>query len=540
MQSCLLNALRWEINRVASHRWRIHARPMRCDLVAALASISLAFALSSPWARAADASRPAPVVTELPSPAGTGAQTPQLAAAPDDTLYLSWIEPQGEGHRLQSARFDSATRTWSAARTVAQGSDWFVNWADTPQIAAGPEGRLVAAWFIRNPAVHSGGHDHGGTSYGAWISFSEDHGATWSSPEPLSRESNQTEFVSLQFLPTGHWLAAWLDGRGRAAGGPMQLRSRVLGTDGPDLLVDDRVCDCCSTSLVAFPDGTALVAYRDRSDTEVRDIARARFNGTAWEAPAIVGADGWQINACPVNGPVLDLQGATVALTWYTAANDQPRVRVSTSADAGRRFLVPTELNETTRPLGRVDTVLLRDGSIWSSWLEMDGTVRLRRTSPAGSAGISVALTAGAGEAARAGGFPRLARIKDDDGSPGELLVVRTMTGDPSRLAVQHVTLPSADELAADDCGCDPKTQVTSYPVRGRIITPFPERGTLLVRHTEVPGVMRAMTMEFKVSPEALASAREGREILARIERRPDGTWWMSDIRMLLRPGESP
>ncbi len=66
------------------------------------------------------------------------------------------------------------------------------------------------------------------------------------------------------------------------------------------------------------------------------------------------------------------------------------------------------------------------------------------------------------------------------------------------------------------------------------------ECSTLLVRHSEVPGVMQAMTMEFKVSAETFSAAREGQDILARIERREDGSWWLTDMRLLLRPGETP
>jgi hypothetical protein len=42
------------------------------------------------------------------------------------------------------------------------------------------------------------------------------------------------------------------------------------------------------------------------------------------------------------------------------------------------------------------------------------------------------------------------------------------------------------------------------------------------------------------VSAETFSAAREGRDILARIERREDGSWWLTDMRLLLRPGETP
>jgi len=483
---------------------------------------------------------PTVTVEALPSPAGPGAVTPQFATAPDGTVYLSWIEPAGaDAHRLRLARFDAAARTWSAPRTIAEGRDWFVNWADTPQIGAAPGGRLVAVWFVNNP--DAGGHDHHGAGYGALVSFSDDDGATWTAPAPLSRESDRNEFVALKALSDGRWLATWLDGRAVRSGGAMQLYGRVLSEDGPDQLIDDRVCDCCPTSLVALPDGSALVAYRDRSPTEVRDMYTARFQRGAWGPPAPIHADGWQIAACPVNGPILDVQGATVAVAWYTAAEDRPRIHATTSAEAGARFFVPAQLNDTERPLGRIGAVLLRDGSFWVSWLEADGSITVRRLSPGGGASTAVSLRGGAGEASRAGGIPRLALVKDYDEQPARLILARTVPGEPSQLTLHLLTLPDADDLAAADCGCDPRTSdVRSYPVRGRIITPLPERGTLLVRHSEVPGVMRAMTMEFKVDPETLAAAREGRDIFARMEKRADGSWWLTDVRMLMRPGESP
>lgn len=485
---------------------------------------------------------PSAFTTEsLPSPSGPGALTPQLATAPDGTVYMSWLEATGDDHRLRVSRLDASARAWTPASTIAQGADWFVNWADTPQIAAAGNGRLVAAWFVINPAA-PGGHDHhGSTSYGARVSFSSDDGATWTEPVPISSESNRNEFVSLLALSDGRWLATWLDGRARETANAMQLWGRVLGEAGPDQLIDDRVCDCCSTSLAAFPDGSALVAYRDRSAAEVRDIGKARFNGRTWETPSLIHADGWTIAACPVNGPALDANGATVAITWFTAANDQPRVLASSSAEAGNRFFVPTLLNDAERPLGRVDTVLLHDGSIWASWLENSGAIRLRRISAAGGAGVSLTLAGGTGEASRAGGFPRLVRLKDFDDTPAQLLVARTVPGESSQIVTQVVTLPPESDLAAADCGCDPTTtSVQSYPIRGRVVTPMPERGTLLVKHSEVPGVMRAMTMEFKVEPNVLAVAREGRELFGRIERRADGKWWLTEVRLIARPDESP
>jgi hypothetical protein len=40
-----------------------------------------------------------------------------------------------------------------------------------------------------------------------------------------------------------------------------------------DLLLDDMTCTCCQTSAAVTGDGTVLLAYRDRTVDEVRDIS---------------------------------------------------------------------------------------------------------------------------------------------------------------------------------------------------------------------------------------------------------------------------
>ena len=81
-------------------------------------------------------------------------------------------------------------------------------------------------------------------------------------------------------------------GHGRS--GAMTLRATTVDRGGRvfgrDVLVDGRVCDCCPTTAVRTRRG-ALVAYRDRSATEVRDISVARLENGRWR-PGGLGAPG--------------------------------------------------------------------------------------------------------------------------------------------------------------------------------------------------------------------------------------------------------
>ena len=128
----------------------------------------------------------------------------------------------------------------------------------------------------------------------------------------------------------------------------MSVRFASYGLDwkrSAEMPIDLRVCECCPTSAAVTADGP-IVAYRNRSDDETRDIYVSRLENGAWTEPRAVHADGWKINACPVNGPMLSARGRDVAIAWFTARDDQPRTFVAFSQDAGRTFGAPIRLDE--------------------------------------------------------------------------------------------------------------------------------------------------------------------------------------------------
>jgi hypothetical protein len=215
-------------------------------------------------------------------------------------------------------------------------------------------------------------------------------------------------------------LAAWLDGRNYARGEEsMTLRARLAhagGTLSDEHLVDGMTCDCCPVSAAALPDGGALVAYRDRSEEEIRDIYTVRFDGTTWGEPRRVHADDWYLTGCPVNGPAVDGVGPRAAVAWFTAAGDIPRVNIAFSEDSGGTFGEPVRV-DLGRPTGRVDAVLLEDGSALVSWIEGAGEGReagilVRRVTADGAPGEPSTVEATTTD--RASGFPRMVRSGDE------------------------------------------------------------------------------------------------------------------------------
>jgi len=370
------------------------------------------------------------MVHEIATPAAPGSAEPCIEAGANGRAFLSWIEPAGVGgHALRFAVWEGTG--WSAPRTVAAGSDWFVNWADFPSVTALDNGTLAAHWLRKTSG--------GAYAYGVALSFSRDGGETWSEPlTPHDDSPTEHGFVSKVPFPGGRIAAIWLDGRetgGSHEGhaGPMTLRAAFVASDGRverEDRIDARVCDCCQTSAVRLEDGALVVAYRDRSEDEVRDIAVVRFDGERWSEPSVVHDDRWVMPGCPVNGPAIAAEGERVAVAWFTAAGPvpTPRVRIAFSRDGGRAFAAPIDV-DAGRPAGRVDIVFLEDGAALVTWIEDgEGSAQIlaRRVDSNGSRGphLRIASTT----AARTAGFPRTAVLGSD------ALIAWTEPGDTSRI----------------------------------------------------------------------------------------------------------
>lgn len=357
--------------------------------------------------------------TALKSPAGAGSAEPHLSRAQDGTVVLSWLEPEGDGDALRYSVLAEDDQ-WGPAQTVAQGTDWFVNWADFPSVTPVTADLWAAHWLAKRP---------GGTyAYDVALALSRDGGETWDAPINPHTDNTRTEHGFVSLFPWKAGVGAlWLDGRntsaeghgehGGADAGGMTLRSAVIEpdqtiTDGR--LVDDLVCDCCQTDI-AITDQGPIAAYRNRTREEIRDIFVARNVDGDWQPGTAVANDGWEISGCPVNGPAIVAEGMHVAIAWFTAANNVSKVQVAHSMDGGATFTTSVDV-DVERPIGRVDVEILDNGVAIVSWLRngeaQHGDILARTVARDGGLGpVKVIATT---NAARSSGFPQMARRGDE------------------------------------------------------------------------------------------------------------------------------
>ena len=311
-------------------------------------------------------------LTRLPSPAPANSSLSRVVADESGEIYLSWVSQDAEQATLAFARLTS--EGWDAAQVISEGRNWFVNWADFPVLSVDSSG-MVAHWLQMSA---TGTYD-----YDIRARFYAQDKATWTEARTIHTDGISAEhgFVSMLPLNDGTTLISWLDGRETVHSEPpgaMTLRAGIFDKSGANVSeweLDHRVCDCCQTSSAMTENGPIIV-YRDRSQQEVRDIYATRLVDGAWTLPQAIYNDNWQIAGCPVNGPSVAAMNKRVAVAWFNAKDDVPKIQLVLSTDSGLSFSEPIVV-ESPNTNGRVDTTILDSGNIIVSWMDTAGEAKI-------------------------------------------------------------------------------------------------------------------------------------------------------------------
>jgi hypothetical protein len=351
------------------------------------------------------------IVHYINAPTVGESSLPYLFSNTEKTM-MSWVEKSGDSLvKLKYA--DLVDGEWKEPKEIINGKDWFVNWADFPMIAEN-NGHLFSHVLKKTSS--------GPFSYDVKLNVLPKGQSRWTTNLPLHNDSTATEhgFVTALPIKSDSFFVTWLDGRntvsnGHEHGGAMNIRAAEVSPNGgvnAESLLDDRTCDCCQTTAAITSNGP-VVLYRDRLEDETRDISIVRMVNGSWTEPKAIYNDNWKIKGCPVNGPKADALDNDLAVAWFTAADNQPKVNVTFSADGGENFDVPIQINEADA-MGRVDVLLLDHENAIVSWMEtLEDEAQIKTVKVHTSGKKSVPITICRLDSSRKTGFPQMELVGD-------------------------------------------------------------------------------------------------------------------------------
>jgi hypothetical protein len=345
------------------------------------------------------------IITEIPFEFGVNNAEPSLVAH-NGNLSLSWLNSiRGKEATLFYTELEN--ENWKAPTKIANGTDWFVNWADFPSNAT--NGNVLLTSHLQKSAT-------GTYTYDIVLNLRKLNGEIIKENFLLNTDGMKAEHGFVSVIPNEKdgFLITWLDGRNtvkemkESHHKAMTIRAAEVSNTGEifnETQLDGRTCDCCQTSITMTQDGPIIV-YRDRSKHEIRDIYFSQKKDATWSTPKPVFNDNWKINGCPVNGPKIVSNKKNTAVAWFTAAEEKPQVKVSFFDS--NVFEAPIILNDINA-IGRVDVAFIDTDEVLVSYMESDENntyLRCKRVAKNGS--VSEAITISEISGARNTGVPQL------------------------------------------------------------------------------------------------------------------------------------
>jgi len=362
---------------------------------------------------------------------------PRLFTNSKGETFLSYVERTPE--KVAKLYFTKlVNEQWGAPQLIAEGDNWFVNWADFPSVIEN-NSHMAAHWLQKS--------DKGTFDYNVRVAMSVNSGSEWSDSFIPHTDGIAAEhgFVTMLPLSDQRTFITWLDGRntkvegeeshGGHGGGPMSLRAAIFDKDGNALEeweLDDRVCDCCQTTAAETDEGIVVI-YRDRSENEIRDMSVVRLVDGEWTQPKPLMVELWEMPACPVNGPSVTAKGNNVAVAWFMAKGGTPEVKLAFSKDGGANFGEPVMVSQVNTS-GRVGTTTLKNGHVLVSWMDnADEKASIMLAEYDNSGALINKMTVAETIAERASGFPVITSNGDD------VYMAWTQAGDQSMIKTAKI-----------------------------------------------------------------------------------------------------
>jgi hypothetical protein len=337
----------------------------------------------------------------MANPTGPNSSQVNWSLTQEGNALLSWVESDQLRYAIRKGA------QWSEPRTIAAHRNFFHHPAEVPEVITLPGGSFLAHW-IEAPKTES-------EAEWVFVSASRD-GVKWTTPVMAHHDKSDVEHGLASMAANSDKDASlfWLESL-HGPDKPTSLMRSVIGADGNEIkeetLAAD-VCECCPTAVARTTRGL-LVAYRGHTKDDIRDIAVTRLESGRWTSPKIVYPDKWQVDACPVNAASVTAKGDKVAISWYTSADDKPRVELAFSADSGATFSKAAVIS-TGQAYGYTSIAIDDAGGAYVSWLERGGDgarVLARHVSAEGVAGPVTQVAAGTRKSL---GYPKIVRAGNE------------------------------------------------------------------------------------------------------------------------------
>jgi len=311
---------------------------------------------------------------------GDGEFNPYVVSDNHGGFYVAYVERKAGVNNVMF-QHSAAGGFTNGVRVNNRPGDGAVRNENPPKIAVGPNNDVYVAWASERERWKGNIRFARSTNRGKTFEPAMDLNSD-ASQAPISRA-----FESIAVDAKGRIYVAWIDERNKTAkdrGAEIWMAS---SDDGGKTFAHDRkmvadVCECCRTALVIDSTGKIYLSYRLVPSTGpmYRDIAVARSDdGGKTFKPAIVNHDGWELNACPIDGATMTIDADDrIHVIWFTQSGELPRLYIASSMDHGLSFSKPSVFDPNQKLAKHAHAVAVSGDRILVAWDDLNGTSILK------------------------------------------------------------------------------------------------------------------------------------------------------------------
>lgn len=213
-----------------------------------------------------------------------------------------------------------------------------------------------------------------------WTAFfsASTNGLQFSKPVPVSDQADTGKhgLANLAVDRTGAAFLVWHDNRQqtqRSEAGLYWAQGQSNGNIGISRKAGDYECECCRIALAIEPSGAVALFTRQVYPTHIRDhgVFRQTLEGQwqSWRSTD----DGWEIEACPEQGPALAVaENGRYHMAWFTQGSKRSGLFYAYSDDNGRHLSQTKRLGDELRLPGH-PRLLAMGNHVAMVWREFDG-----------------------------------------------------------------------------------------------------------------------------------------------------------------------
>jgi hypothetical protein len=309
------------------------------------------------------------------------AAEPAVTFMPNGDLAVVWVEHKQSGADVLLRTFDGQGNAKGDAVRVNTVEGAAKTWrGDPPSMAVTVNGTVYVSWTASMP---------GGKGTTLYLSTSRDSGKTFEPPVKVNDDEGAVShgMHSVAADDNGKVYVAWLDERYLATmrepeshhddemkmAEPNAELYFATSSDGGKTFSSNRriaqdACPCCKTAITSpTRDGHMFIGWRQVLPGSFRHISviGSVDGGNTFGQPVVVADDKWKIDACPVSGPSLSLDGDALEVAWFAGGDAGPHgVYWTHSHDLNElKFSEPLLVGEA---VATGTPVIAKDHVIWS------------------------------------------------------------------------------------------------------------------------------------------------------------------------------